>query len=300
MRIGATIKLLAALLVLCATSSAQDGSHIQYDTADAESAFLRIVYDAAREPVVLQTAIASYESMDKENSGRRIDLVGALHIADESYFSELNRRFTDYDSVLYELVAPPGTRVPNGGPEEPGMLANTQLAIKNALGLAFQLEEIDYQAGNFVHADMSPEQISASMAARNENLYQFFWKIFFFATKQYAKDPLGNKQADLWAALVAPDQERALKIELAKELVNFDDVTRSLEGPEGSTLIAGRNEKALEVLRARMAAGDREIAVFYGVGHLSHLEDRLIDDFGLRRSGTDWLSAWDLGPTETN
>src|SRR5689334_23610345 len=32
-------------------------------------------------------------------SGQRLDLVGAVHIADASYYQEINRRFPSYDSV---------------------------------------------------------------------------------------------------------------------------------------------------------------------------------------------------------
>lgn len=260
--------------------------------------YLRISYDESNEPVALQSAIVSYRRSDSRDKLVYVDLVGALHIADQSYYAELNSLFKSYDSVLYELIADEGTRVPDGGPKNPGTLASTQVAIKNALGLAFQLDEIDYSADNFVHADMSPEQVSASMSARNETLYQYFWKVFFFATREYARDPLGTRGLDLYSAFFAPDQERALKIELAKELLNVDYVTQSLEGPDGSTLISERNKKALKVLAERIAAGDRRIAIFYGAGHLSDLHQRMTSELNLRRDGITWLDAWDLRPAQ--
>ncbi|HEX6637096.1 MAG TPA: hypothetical protein VF033_05525, partial [Steroidobacteraceae bacterium] len=40
-------------------------------------------------------------------TGQRVDLVGAIHIADRSYYQDLNGRFAAYDAVLFELVGDP-------------------------------------------------------------------------------------------------------------------------------------------------------------------------------------------------
>jgi len=283
------------LIVAAAVFIAAASTAVGQQAAASEPEFLRISYDDAGEPLALQSVIARYRLDNSSDSTINVDLVGALHIADRGYFADLNKRFKKYDSVLYELIAESGTRVPAGGPDNPGALSSTQGAITNVLGLSFQLEEIDYQATNFVHADMSPEQVAESMTERNESLYQYFWKIFFFATREYAKDPLRTRDIDLLAAFFAPDQQRALKIELAKELVNVDDVTQTLEGPDGSTLISGRNQKAFDVLAKRIDAGDRRIAVFFGAGHLSDMHRRLVDDFGFQPLAESWLDAWALG-----
>ena len=272
----------ALIAIFCTSASA------------GESAFLRIAQDEHGEPIALQASIVTYRPASSRDEMISVDLVSALHIADLSYYAELNRRFASYDSVLYELIAPAGTVIPAGGPERRSLLASTQVAVKNMLGLAFQLDEIDYSRANFVHADLSPEQFTASMEARNETFYEYFWKVFFFATKEYAKDPLATRDLDLLAALFATDQQRALKIEFAKELLNMDAVTDSLDGPDGSTLISERNKQAIKILGERMDAGDRRIAIFYGAGHLADLEQRLIDNFGLELAQVTWIDAWDL------
>jgi len=48
----------------------------------------------------LQTGVGSYRNRD----GVMVDLIGAIHIADKAYYERLNRRFTRYDAVLYEMV----------------------------------------------------------------------------------------------------------------------------------------------------------------------------------------------------
>lgn len=48
----------------------------------------------------LQTGVGSYRNKD----GVTVDLIGAIHIGDKAYYERLNRRFTRYDAVLYEMV----------------------------------------------------------------------------------------------------------------------------------------------------------------------------------------------------
>jgi hypothetical protein len=45
-----------------------------------------------------------------------------------------------------------------------------QQGLKNSMELSFQLDEIDYTPANFVHADMTPQEFSASMEKRGESL----------------------------------------------------------------------------------------------------------------------------------
>jgi hypothetical protein len=56
-----------------------------------------------------------------------------------------------------------------------------QQGLKNALELTFQLDEIDYQAGNFVHADMTPQEFEQSMAERGESLLSIMWGMMMSA-----------------------------------------------------------------------------------------------------------------------
>ena len=41
----------------------------------------------------------------ENDQGVTVDLVAAIHIADKSFFRALDDSFSDYDAVLYELVA---------------------------------------------------------------------------------------------------------------------------------------------------------------------------------------------------
>ena len=72
----------------------------------------------------MQTAIVRYSKTGangKTPEGNvEVDLVGAVHIGDVAYYEQLNEYFKKYDALLYELVAPQGTRIPKGGKRETG------------------------------------------------------------------------------------------------------------------------------------------------------------------------------------
>lgn len=63
--------------------------------------FVRFVEDDAG--ARLQTGIASY----RNKAGVVVDLIGAIHVADEAYFEKLNKSFKGYEVVLYEMVGGP-------------------------------------------------------------------------------------------------------------------------------------------------------------------------------------------------
>ena len=49
--------------------------------------------------------------------------------------------------------------------------------MKDALNLTFQLDEVDYQAKNFVHADMTPEEFAADMERRKDGFLAMFARV---------------------------------------------------------------------------------------------------------------------------
>ncbi len=227
-------------------------------------------------------------------AGLEVSLVSAIHIADQPYYAELNERFRGYDAVLYELIAPADTRVPLGGGEQKSLLSSVQLAITTALGLTFQLNEVDYTRPNLIHSDLSPDEMAASMRARGESLSNYFWRALAVSLNEAAKNPRGPSDVGLLMALFSVERERLLKIQFATSMLNMDTVTAIFEGPDGSTLIGERSKRVISGLQERIRRGDRRIAIFYGAGHMNDLATRLESELGLVRDGVVWLDAWDL------
>ena len=264
--------------------------------ADSGTTFARVATDDNDQPRALQLAITTYTSTNAQQA-LSVDLVSAIHIGDQSYYAELNQRFEDYDVLLYELVAPPDAIKNKRLSKRKGFLSATQISMTKLLDLSFQLDEIDYEAPNFVHADLSPDELRESMADRGESLYVYFWRIFFASLNEYAKDPLGLRDWEMLSAVVTAEEDNAFKTMIAYEMTNIDQVRNVLGDDSGSAVIGARNQRAIDVLKREIDSGARHIGIFYGVAHMPDLETRLIEQLGLFYKRTTWVDAWQLGST---
>jgi len=272
------------------TSAATDATKKSPAKASANTAkttFVRLATMMDR-PVSLDTAITSYVGRDAAGREVRVDLVGAIHIADKAYYQQLNKEFDKYEVVLYELVAPKGA-VPQRGS------AGLYSPVARMLSLADQIAEVDYTKKHFVHADMSGEEMAESMKKRNESWLKLIGKAIGQGIVQ-SSDPNGQTtDAKLLANLFsAKNTALAWKRTLAPQFSDLEGSMSWLDGPDGSTLITERNKVALQVLSAQLKAGKRNIAIFYGAGHLSDMEQRLLGDFKLQKAEQRWLTAWML------
>ena len=255
-----------------------------------EPKFIRVQRDKRDRPISLDTSIVTYKS---PKSNLQVDLVGAVHVGDQSYYDDLNQRFRDYDVLLYELVAPEGTRVPQGGGRSQHPVGQMQQGMKSMLELEYQLEKINYHAKNFVHADMTPEEFSKSMKDRNESFLQIMFRMMGQASAQQSKGK-GPSDFDMLFALFAKDRARRLKQAMAVQFEDIEGQMKALQGPDGSTLITERNKKALAVLKKEIKSGKKKIGIFYGAGHFPDMSKRLVEDFGLTPVSEDWIEAWDM------
>ncbi|MBN8627685.1 MAG: hypothetical protein J0M17_19580 [Planctomycetes bacterium] len=262
----------------------------------AKQQFMRIVRDAKQTPVSLDTAIVRYVAEGGKYDGAVVDLIGAVHIGDQRYYRKLNKQFTEYDALLYELLAPKGHRVPKGGGGGSGHpIGLMQEGMTEALGLAYQLEEIDYTKKNFVHADMTPDEFSAKMKEKGESWTGMMFRAMGqgLAMQAQGKGPVGT-EVEMLFALFDKNRELKLKRALAKQFEDMDDMMGAFEGEDGSTIITERNKAAFKVLAEQLAEGKKKIGVFYGAGHLDDMDKRLLEEFGLKRESTQWLTAWDM------
>jgi len=265
--------------------------------ADQATKFLRIRRDDDKQPLALETSVTHYVSKPGRDPSIQVDLIGAVHVGEHQYYDQLNELFKSYDVVLYELVAPEGTRVVSGqqraGRNPVSFLQNV---MKDVLKLEFQLDRIDYSRPNLVHADMSPTEFSQSMKDRGESFVTLFLRLLADSLAIQAKQ--GNEGAgtdiELLVALLAKDRAYRLKRIMAEQFENMEVQMSSLSGPKGSTLITERNKKAMDVLRNQIQQGKRRMAIFYGAGHLSDMERRLVADFGLQKDSQRWLVAWSI------
>ncbi len=261
----------------------------------ADSDYIRISKNDRGVAQTLDTAIARFVGRPGSRyAGQKVDLFGVIHIGEKKYYEEVQRRLNEYDVVLYELVAPNGTRLrPEDLESRDNVIAATQGGMTDLLNLEFQLRRIDYLAKNFRHADMSPEEFMQDMESRGDHI----WKMLARSVGAglAAQQTNNNSIGILMAFASGEDRPKRLKQALAQQLVGVDIATAGLDNGTGeNTLIKGRNRKAFEVLAEELQQKRQSIAVFYGAGHLQDMAERLVRDFEMEPVETVWLPAWDL------
>ena len=297
--------------------------------SDVPEKYIRMMMNPARPkvPQSLDTSIIRFVPKDEKlaKAGVSVDLIGAIHIGDRSYFQQLNKEFKEYDALLFEMVAEKddlggepvrfvdrGEPVDDDGttkPKEPAakdaseesgfkagmaVVGGMQLGAKDMLGLAFQVDWIDYSAKNMVHADMSPEEFAEKMKERGESFFTLFMDLFVQGLKQQQanKNKAPNDLALLFA-LFSSNRELVMKRVMAQQFAE-SDVLIELGGEKGSAIITERNIVAMNVLREQLEKGVKKIGIFYGAGHLADMSRRMVDEFDMKLVNERWVEAWDL------
>jgi len=278
---------------------AADGKH----KVAEKTKFLRVTNDDNGNPLAMQTAITRYRPAKGELV---VDLIGAVHIGEGDYYQQLNNQFKHYDVVLYELVAPQGTRVPRGGKKESGsqgplsIVSWMQGQAKSTLGLESQLEMIDYQKENFTHADMSPAEMSEKMAERGDTPFTVGLSAITEMMKQQNRSTSGSKanalsqqlgSASLFEVLGDPLK---MKLMMANQFADSGVMEMGMGATLNQLLVVDRNAAALNVLQKEIVQGKKKIAIFYGAAHMPDFEKHLATDFGMTKSKQVWIDAWDL------
>jgi hypothetical protein len=261
--------------------------------ADTESRFIRIQRNVNRDPVALQTVIAKYVPAGGQQ-GVEIDLVAVVHIGEPGYYRRLNKEFEKYDAVLYELVATEGTRPPTGAERKSNNpLAILQLGMKFFLRLEHQLEVIDYQQPNFIHADLSPEGLKTAMKERGEDEMTIILGVILDFLRKQNQDT-GKPQAQ------TPDISLGDLLDATKLKTMLADQFEDAGGDAGlgrtinQLLVEDRNKACMKVLQQQLRAGKKKIAIFYGAAHMPDFDKRLKEELGMTRISSDWINAWSL------
>ena len=261
------------------------------------SEFLRVTRDQQGNPKSLETCITRYRSRDRK---LLVDLIGVVHVGESGYYRKLNHQFKQYDSLLYELVAPKGSEVPQ--PESQNRSSSPihwlQGSMQRMLGLQSQLKHIDYRASNFVHADLSPKAMQKKMAERGDTAWSLglraFGEMMDQSNNASMKQTLGNdiqSFEDLFGLMSDPVR---LKVMMANQFTTAEGLDAGLGKSLNQLLIKDRNEAAMKVLHSEINRGQKTLALFYGAAHMPDFEQRLITELDLEKTNQAWVEAWDL------
>ena len=160
----------------------------------------------------------------------------------------------------------------------------------------FQLDDIDYTAPNFVHADLDSETFERMQAQCGESFETLMLQQLVNALNrkpQNGDNADAQSLSDMVHVLTRPDMERQIKIVLARQLGQMDSAAMGLDGPQGSVILTERNKAAMAALADVLTDGKRNIAIFFGAAHMPDLSKRL-EAQGFAIDSVQWRMAWDL------
>ena len=224
----------------------------------------------------------------RNQAGIEVTLYGVVHIADQSYFAQIQRDLATYDTVLYEGVKQ-GTR-PNT--ETKGLNAIQKL-MATVLGFQFQKDGIDYNQRNFVHADIDIDTLQRNMKGKSLNpLEQYFDPAtterlapFMELASQFVKAYMDSN----------PELRNRLRKQMAQSLAGTD-ISAQLPPDMKKAIIDDRNQIVMNVLADQLQKhpSKKKIAIFYGAGHNPDFVQRL-QRLGYTQQGSRWMTAWRMG-----
>lgn len=264
-------RFLSALLLTLGLAGAAEAQHIRFVPGQTE------------QDGELQIAVTEYATPD----GRRITLYGVVHIADPSYYEQVQRDLDQFDIVLYEGVKNGTTVNP-----ETRLLNLVQKGMGKLLGLVFQKDGIDYTRPNLVHADIGADELQESLQGQ-------------------PLTPLGNLPEDTQQQItplleaVGPLLEQflgqmeglqgSLKAKMAQQISGADFHT--MMSPEMyQSIVVQRNQIVMDVMAEQHEnqPAKTNIAIFYGAGHMDDFVERF-EALGFQQTSQRWMTAWRIG-----
>jgi hypothetical protein len=270
------------------------------------------IRDAATNIVELQIAVRKFESGRRK--GPVIWLTGVSHIGETNYFSKLQQHLDAQALVLFEGISDrsanrsprAGAKPPASGgltePGEPGpgeaKMASLQTTMASSLGLAFQLQAIDYERAHFRNSDLSVQELRRLLAERGggrsfESLLQMMeGGSFLDALLQMGLRFLG----------ATPKLQALSKIALMEMIGQIQGDPAQVRGlpPDLKqlleVLIEKRDEKVLGDLKAELSRRQpaASISIFFGTGHMPDFERRLRGELHYQPVEEHWLTAFSV------
>jgi hypothetical protein len=312
---------LSVLTAMAVTGCATSGKRASVTSSAIEAPpapYMRVIRSNSG-PVRLQIALREFRPASR--SGPSIWLVAVSHIGESAYYAAVQQHLDAQALVLFEGVGERPARTPSELPGAPSSNSKAlakgdadsapsslQSTLAQSLGLAFQLEAIDYDHPNFRNSDLTIAQIQALLA---ENVT---------ADPTLAPDTNGGADdqltqlvglmdgSSLLGALVhagvkligsSPKLQALMKIAVIEMFGNLEgDISQSPALPPEmkkliGVLIQGRNQVVVKDLRSELPKLRKRqaVAVFYGAGHMHDLETRVRGELNYRPATELWLTA---------
>lgn len=262
---------------------------------EEKTEFIRVSRDKNGIPTAIETSSVTYK---KDTT--KVTLIGVIHIGDKDYYNTLNSQFKQYDALLYELVAPEGT-IPDKNRDQ-GTLGQIRKLVGLLLQLDDQLDCINYEQKNFIHADLSPEGMQKALADRGHDRFTLILSILTDFMKQKNMNDIKIRNGQEVKKIDVKKYEHENKAVYFKRIM-AESMSQMSENDLGATigsiLIDDRNAACMKVLKEQMNKNKNNIGIFYGAAHMPDFEKRLVQ-MGFTKQDTNWLKAWDIRPKNPN
>jgi len=267
--------------------------------------FLRI---ARPHTNVTELQVAVRQFIPSDHAQPIVYLAGVSHVGESNYYARLQKLLDGQDLVLFEGVTDrasraAGRKVFDNSKEELGSLQNT---MAESLGLAFQLEAIDYERANFRNSDLTIEQIAQLIAkqapagGKPSKTAQEFQKLL----DMMQGDSLIGALVGAGMKLIGsnPKLQALMKLAMIEILGRLKGDMSQFEvlPPEWKRLIEillrARNEVVLKDLQAELQKRSpaKRIAIFYGAAHMEDLQRHLVQEMHYRPIGEQWFPAFSV------
>ncbi len=164
-----------------------------------------------------------------------------------------------------------------------------QLKLARALGLEYQLAGIDYNLPNWRNSDLSIDEVRERLDAAGASGDMLF--------NLLSGSSMSGKIAAFLVGLIeaSPQMSMMVKVALVETLGSADAFT--MPGNKGEAfmkvIIEDRNDAVIADLKQiiKEEPATKEVAIFYGAGHLPHMEKVLTQDMGYALTDLEWIPA---------
>jgi len=175
---------------------------------------------------------------------------------------------------------------------------NIQAELAKALGLAFQLDGIDYDRPHFRCSDMSMDQLQRAMKAEGLDMAPLEGTlggsslpgriaVFFLRLM---------RTVDFFFDGVIADGMKVVLIELFSDNAFMEQSFRQFGDGFERVLIDQRNQIVIDDLSVILERERdvRSVAIFYGAAHMPDMAERLTDQLGYRPDAEQWFTAFEV------
>jgi hypothetical protein len=187
--------------------------------------------------------------------------------------------------------------IDRGGPRR-ATETNIQGQLAKALGLAFQLDEIDSSKSNWRNSDIDMEELQELLAKAGSNADAIL--------RMLDGTSIEARLAGFFLSLIGVSETLTtmVKVVMVDMLASADELMGSVDGMEAmqKVIIEDRNRIVLNDLKAVIENEPtvKTIAIFYGAGHMDSMERCLRAEFELVSQAdaqpNEWLTAIRVDP----